>query len=44
MTAEWKQLNEEAQEKKIALSAERVFEIFKNISDDDCELIGMNPK
>lgn len=32
LTAEWKHANEDSQEKKIALSAERVYEIFKHIS------------
>ena len=42
--AEWKHLNEDSQEKKIALSAERVHEIFKNISDEECIILGMDPK
>ena len=36
LTAEWKELNEESQERKITLSAEQVHKIFKRISDDDC--------
>jgi len=43
LTAEWKELNEESQERKITLSAERVHEIFKRISDDDCKVLGFNP-
>jgi DNA-directed RNA polymerase II subunit RPB1 len=31
LTAEWKHVNEDMQEKKMNLSAERVYEIFKNI-------------
>ena len=30
--AEWKHVNEDTQEKKITLAAERVYEIFKHIS------------
>lgn len=44
MTAEWKEINEDSQEKKIPLTAERVHEIFKRISDEECEILGMNPK
>ena len=28
----------------IQLTAERVYEIFKRITDEECELIGMSPK
>ena len=44
LTAEWKHLNEDTQETKIQLTAERVHEIFKNISDDESTILGMNPK
>lgn len=44
LTAEWKEVNEDSQEKKIPLTAERVHEIFKRISDEECEILGMNPK
>ncbi|KAL7062007.1 hypothetical protein AAHC03_0413 [Spirometra sp. Aus1] len=44
LTAEWKRVNEESQEKKINLSAERVLEVFKRISDEDCEALGLSPK
>ena len=37
-------MNEESQEKKIILSAERVLEIFKNISNEDSIILGMDPK
>lgn len=37
-------MNEESQERMIQLTAERVYEIFKRISDEECELLGMNPK
>ena len=43
ITAEWKEINEESQERKIVVSAERVLEIFKNMSDDDCRIIGIDP-
>ena len=46
LTAEWneKKRNDDSQEKKIILSPERVLEIFKNISDEDCHILGMDPK
>ena len=37
-------MNEESQERMIQLTAERVYEIFKRISDEECEILGMNPK
>ena len=37
-------MNEESQERMIQLTAERVYEIFKRISDEECETLGMNPK
>ena len=37
-------MNEDSQERKVILSAERVLEIFKNISDDDCHILGMDPQ
>lgn len=33
LTAEWKQVDDDSQEKKIVLSAERVYEVFRRISD-----------
>ena len=44
LTAEWKQVNEDSQEKKIPLTAERVHEIFKRISDEECDILGFDPK
>ena len=44
ISAEWKVTNEETQEKKINLTAERVHEIFKRISDEDCVILGMDPR
>ena len=44
LTAEWKHLNEDSQESKIQLTAERVHEIFKNISDEETIILGMDPK
>ena len=45
LTAEWsdKKRNDDSQEKKIILTAERVLEIFKNISDEDCVVLGLDP-
>eukprot|EP00794_Sanderia_malayensis_P011224 gene11224-12403_t len=44
LTAEWKHINEDSQERNIALTAERVYEIFKRISDEECDLLGMSSK
>ncbi|XP_049853446.1 DNA-directed RNA polymerase II subunit RPB1 [Schistocerca gregaria] len=44
LTAEWKHVNEDSQEKKISLSAERVWEILKHITDEECFILGMDPK
>jgi DNA-directed RNA polymerase II subunit RPB1 len=44
LTGEWAKVNDDNQEKKIFLSAERVLEIFKNISDDDSYIVGMDPR
>jgi DNA-directed RNA polymerase II subunit RPB1 len=40
--AEWKKhLNEDTQERKKAMTAQAVLEIFKAISDEDCEILGI---
>ncbi|XP_033231240.1 DNA-directed RNA polymerase II subunit RPB1 [Belonocnema kinseyi] len=44
VTAEWKHVNEDSQEKKIPLTAERAFEILKHITDEECFILGMDPK
>ncbi|KAL4220549.1 DNA-directed RNA polymerase II subunit RPB1 [Mactra antiquata] len=44
LTCEWKKINDETQERKIILTAERVFEIFKKISDEEALILGMDPK
>ncbi|KAK6963030.1 DNA-directed RNA polymerase II subunit RPB1 [Biomphalaria glabrata] len=44
LMAEWKHTNEESQEKKIQVTAERVLEIFKRITDEECIVLGMDPK
>ena len=49
LTAEWKNVlkrkkSKDAQEKKISLTAEQVHEIFKRISDDECDILGMDAK
>lgn len=44
LTAQWKHTNEDTQERKIDLSAERVWEIFKHISDEECFILGMDPR
>ena len=45
ITAEWsdKKRNDDTQEKKIVLTAERVLEVFKNITDEDCVILGLDP-
>ena len=37
-------MNEDSQEKKILLSPERVYEIFKRISDEEDVILGLDPK
>ncbi|KAK3889972.1 hypothetical protein Pcinc_006051 [Petrolisthes cinctipes] len=44
LVAEWKHINEDTQERKQILTAERVYEIFKHITDEECYLLGMDPK
>lgn len=44
LVAEWKNTNEDTQEKKIVLTAERVHEVFKRISDEECMVLGMDPR
>ena len=44
LTAEWKQVDDDSQEKKIVLSAERVYEVFRRISDEDCNVLGLHPQ
>ncbi|VDK54176.1 unnamed protein product [Anisakis simplex] len=45
IVAEWKKhVNEDTQERKILLTAERALEIFKGISDADCLVLGMDPR
>lgn len=44
LTAEWKNVNENSQEKKMVVTAERVWEIFKHITDEECYILGMDPK
>jgi DNA-directed RNA polymerase II subunit RPB1 len=43
MIGVWKHVNEDSQEKEIVLTAERVWEIFKHISDEECAILGMDP-
>lgn len=45
INAEWKKnVNEDTQERKIVLTAERVLEVFKQITDEDILVIGMDPQ
>lgn len=43
LTAQWRQTNDDTQEKKIELTAERVWGIFKHITDEECIILGMDP-
>ncbi|XP_051155839.1 DNA-directed RNA polymerase II subunit RPB1 [Leptopilina boulardi] len=43
ITAEWKQINEDSQEKKMPLTAERAHEILKQITDEESFILGMDP-
>lgn len=42
LIVEWKDINEDFQEKKIVLTVDRVYEIFKRIFDDECQVLGMD--
>uniref|UniRef100_T1JDI6 DNA-directed RNA polymerase subunit n=15 Tax=Myriapoda TaxID=61985 RepID=T1JDI6_STRMM len=44
LLAEWKHLNEDSQERKMLLTAERVHEIFKYITDEEIHILGLDPK
>ncbi|CAD5225568.1 unnamed protein product [Bursaphelenchus okinawaensis] len=45
VTAEWrKHVNEDTQERKITLTAEKVLEVFKAITDEDIEIMGLDTK
>ena len=44
LTAEWKKTNEDTQEKKIVITAERILEVFKGMSDEEITMIGMDCK
>jgi len=37
-------VNEDDQERKVNVTAERILEIFKHISDEECYVMGMDPK
>ena len=44
LLAKWKHVNEDTQEKQMTLTAERVHEVFRHISDEECYILGMDPK
>ncbi|CAJ0585840.1 unnamed protein product, partial [Mesorhabditis spiculigera] len=45
ITAEWKKnFNEDTQERKITVTAERALDVFKGVTDEDCLIIGMDPR
>ena len=44
LSAEFKHVNEDSQERKIVITAERVLEIFKRISDEEAISLGMDPR
>uniref|UniRef100_A0A914QEG3 DNA-directed RNA polymerase n=1 Tax=Panagrolaimus davidi TaxID=227884 RepID=A0A914QEG3_9BILA len=44
INAEWKKnVNEDTQERKIVVTAEKVLEVFKAISDAECRILGLDP-
>jgi DNA-directed RNA polymerase II subunit RPB1 len=44
LIAKWKETNDEGQEKEMNLPAELVLEIFKRISDEECFIMGLDPR
>lgn len=44
ITATWKKVNDDAQEKTVEMTAEKVLEIFKGMSDEEIEMLGMDPE
>jgi len=44
LTAKWKEINEDTQEKQVVLTAERIHEVFRHINDEECYILGMDPK
>ena len=44
LIGEWKHMNDDSQEKKCTISAEKVHEVFRSITDEECILLGMDPK
>uniref|UniRef100_A0AC35F5M8 DNA-directed RNA polymerase subunit n=1 Tax=Panagrolaimus sp. PS1159 TaxID=55785 RepID=A0AC35F5M8_9BILA len=45
INAEWKKnVNEDTQERKIVVTAEKVLEVFKAISDAECRILGLDPQ
>uniref|UniRef100_T1IWA4 DNA-directed RNA polymerase subunit n=1 Tax=Strigamia maritima TaxID=126957 RepID=T1IWA4_STRMM len=42
--AEWKRLNEDSQEKTMTFTAEFVYEILKRISNEEIEILGLDPR
>ncbi|XP_054731469.1 DNA-directed RNA polymerase II subunit RPB1-like isoform X2 [Anastrepha obliqua] len=42
--ATWQRITEHRKERQIILTADRVLEIFRNISDEDCAYLGMDPQ
>ncbi len=41
---QWDNVDFDGQEKKMVLTAERVYEIFKDVSDEESTILGLNPK
>ena len=44
LTDKWKEVNEDTQEKQVVLTAERIHEVFRHINDEECYILGMDPK
>ena len=40
LNAKWKHVNEDTQEKQMVLTPERVHEVFRHISDEECYILG----
>lgn len=44
LVGNWKKINDRDQPSKLEISAEHVWEIFKNITDEDCQILGLSSK
>lgn len=44
LSAEWSKVDDDIQDKKITLTAEKVLEIFRGITDEVIQVLGMDPR